>query len=112
MSSISSTERKFIQNGVAQNIRNDGRERLDFRAFTLETGVVPQASGSCRLHIDTTDVLVGVKVELGEPELQTPALGKVIVSVEWHVSRPSPLHWVPLTRLLSPFQFAQCFGRF
>ncbi len=100
MSSISSTERKYISNGIEQNIRNDGRERLDYRAFTLETNCIPQANGSCRLHIESTDVLVGVKVELGEPDFNTPNSGKIIASVDWYVRTdsltPTPSHAYPL----------------
>lgn len=37
---ISPAERHFIEEGIHHNIRNDGRERLDYRHFTLETGIV------------------------------------------------------------------------
>jgi hypothetical protein len=39
---------RFVEEGVAQNIRVDGRGRLDYRPFSLETGIVTQANGSCR----------------------------------------------------------------
>ena len=45
--------------------RNDGRDCSDFRPIELELGVVPQASGSARLHLGNTDVVVGVKVRKG-----------------------------------------------
>jgi exosome complex RNA-binding protein Rrp42 (RNase PH superfamily) len=36
-----------------------------------------------RLILDTTDVLVGVKAELGDSDPQFPNQGRVHVSVEW-----------------------------
>jgi len=67
---------------VCANLRNDGRGRLDYRPFTLETGIISQTNGSARIILDTTDVLVGIKAELGEPDPETPQLGKLKVSVE------------------------------
>ncbi|KAI8825686.1 ribosomal protein S5 domain 2-type protein [Fimicolochytrium jonesii] len=69
---ISVTERDFITKGIDCAIRADGRSRLDYREFKLETGMINQASGSCRVTLEGgTDVLVGVKVEVGsiEPDL-------------------------------------------
>ena len=69
--------------GVAQNLREDGRARLDFRHLALEVGLLPQTSGSARLcsGIDGTDVLVGVIAVLAVPEPATPDLGRITVSV-------------------------------
>jgi exosome complex component RRP42 len=79
---LSPGEIQFIRNGVKENIRVDGRSRLDFRPIILETGLLPQANGSARLVLDGTDVLVGVKAELGSPSLDIPDQGRVEVSVE------------------------------
>ncbi|KAJ3181028.1 Exosome complex component RRP42 [Gaertneriomyces sp. JEL0708] len=66
---ISITERDYISKGVEANIRADGRGKGDYRALHLETGLVAQASGSCRVKLDSgTDVLVCVKVEIGSIE--------------------------------------------
>lgn len=59
---ISQAEQEYIQQGVEADIRNDGRQRLDYRPIELELGVVAQASGSARLKLGKTDVIVGVKV--------------------------------------------------
>lgn len=37
---ISPAEKYFIEHGVEHNVRNDGRGRLDYRHYTLETGIV------------------------------------------------------------------------
>mmetsp|Transcript_34590 Transcript_34590/g.58096 ORF Transcript_34590/g.58096 Transcript_34590/m.58096 type:complete len:290 (+) Transcript_34590:171-1040(+) len=79
---LSKAEQQFIYDGIVQNIRVDGRGREDFRAITLEQGVVPQASGSARLRLGGTDVLVGVKVEIGTPLPEHPSCGRTQFSVD------------------------------
>ncbi|PKY20584.1 ribosomal protein S5 domain 2-like protein [Rhizophagus irregularis] len=67
---ISPSENDYILRGVDSNIRADGRGRLDYRQIILETGLFTQASGSARCRLgEGTDVLVGIKVELGAVEL-------------------------------------------
>ncbi|CAG8483970.1 10468_t:CDS:2 [Ambispora gerdemannii] len=66
---ISHSERDYILRGVESNLRADGRGRLDYRQVTFETGVISQCSGSARCRLgEGTDVLVGVKVEIGQIE--------------------------------------------
>lgn len=75
MASISALEHSYIVTGIEKNLRSDGRSRLDYRNIQLETGLLSQTSGSCRLQMHDpqhgflggmTDILVGVKVEIGE----------------------------------------------
>jgi len=82
MFKISLAERKFLEDGISQNIRGDGRNNLDYRHFVLETGILTQTNGSARVKLAQTDVLVGVKAEIGEPDLDSPTKGKVQLSVE------------------------------
>lgn len=39
---LSLEERSFIQGGIAQDLRCDGRKRLTYRPIYVETGVIPQ----------------------------------------------------------------------
>ncbi|KAH3744793.1 ribosomal protein S5 domain 2-type protein [Pelomyxa schiedti] len=82
MHRISPSQAKFIEEGVRQDLRTDGRGRVDYRPLTIETSVVPQANGSARARVAGTDVVVGVKVELGEPDVTTPDDGRVLFSVD------------------------------
>ncbi|CAG8460878.1 14550_t:CDS:2 [Ambispora leptoticha] len=67
---ISHSERDYILHGVESNLRADGRGRLDYRQVTFETGLISQCSGSARCRLgEGTDVLVGVKVEIGQIEV-------------------------------------------
>lgn len=78
----SEAERTYIIDGVKAGIRSDGRGCLDFRPLQLELSLVLQANGSARLLLGETDVLVGVKAELGSPSPHHPDQGQVQVTVE------------------------------
>lgn len=43
---------RFISDGVAQNVRTDGRGRFEFRPFHQETGLITQTNGSAKYVID------------------------------------------------------------
>eukprot|EP00966_Prymnesium_polylepis_P208437 4829038-Prymnesium_polylepis.1 len=78
----SAAEQLYTLQGVADDLRDDGRGRLDFRHLTLEVGLFPQAGGSARLQVGGTDVLVAVTAELAAPAAESPDLGSVLVSVD------------------------------
>lgn len=80
---LSEAEKAYIADGAAQGIRSDGRGMLDLRPVTLETGMLPTASGSARVRIGgVTDILVGVKAEVIEPHVNAPDEGIMSFSVE------------------------------
>ncbi|KZS18532.1 Exosome complex component RRP42 [Daphnia magna] len=74
---LSEAEKAFIHHGVQDDLRCDGRTRLDYRPIILETGLVSNASGSSRLRLANSDVLVGVKVELASPLSEKPLEGRL-----------------------------------
>jgi exosome complex component RRP42 len=84
--SLSKAERAFVRDGIEQNVRVDGRARDDYRSMTLELGVVPQASGSARLRLGATDVMVAVKADIGTPPRENPDHGRLQCSVELSAS--------------------------
>ncbi|OAY70071.1 Exosome complex component RRP42 [Ananas comosus] len=63
MVGLSEGEKHFIRGGIAQDLRSDGRKRLQFRSISVETGVIPQA-------------------ELGKPSILRPDKGKVSIFVD------------------------------
>ncbi|ORZ30768.1 exosome complex exonuclease RRP42 [Catenaria anguillulae PL171] len=80
---ISPAESSYITQGIAEDLRADGRSRLHFRDIVVETGVLPFASGSCRLKLgDTTDILVGVKVDVAPTDPAHPDKGRFECSVD------------------------------
>lgn len=65
------------------NTRLDGRKPTEFREpVELEYGVVKTAEGSARVKIGETEVIVGVKMDVGEPYPDTPNEGTIIVGAE------------------------------
>ncbi len=70
---------------LKDDLRCDGRTRLDYRPIVLETGLVSNASGSARLRLANSDILVGVKVELAAPLPEKPKEGRLEFFVDWLV---------------------------
>lgn len=42
MGALSANEVSYIEGGIGQNLRSDGRGRQDFRHISIVTGVIPQ----------------------------------------------------------------------
>ena len=61
---ISEDEKVYVLHGVQDDVRVDGRSRMDMRPLKFETELVTHANGSAHLRLANTDVLVGVKAEL------------------------------------------------
>jgi exosome complex component RRP42 len=62
--------------------RLDGRGFKDMRELIVETGVIEKAEGSARVRLGNTEVIAGVKVNLGTPFPDTPDKGLLVVSAE------------------------------
>ncbi|KAK8794631.1 hypothetical protein WA158_001612 [Blastocystis sp. Blastoise] len=93
MDQISVTEKKYICDGIKQNIRTDGRTNKDYRKLELETSLIQQCHGSARVRTvnSGTDVLVAIKLEVITPDEKTPKCGALDVSVDFTAS--SSLHF-------------------
>ena len=75
--------RNHILGLLEVNTRLDGRKLTDYRQpVEVEYGVVKTAEGSARVKIGETDVMVGVKMEVGEPYPDTPDEGTIMVGAE------------------------------
>lgn len=62
--------------------RIDGRQADQLRRVEIETGPVTSAEGSARVRLGDTEVLCGIKMELGEPYADTPDEGVLMVAAE------------------------------
>lgn len=69
---------KFLDEGK----RFDGRNLEEFREISVETGVSKNAEGSARIKLGKTEVLVGVKMNVGEPYPDSPNKGNLMVTAE------------------------------
>jgi len=73
---------KRIKEYLGEGKRFDGRKPEEFRNISIETGISKNAEGSARVKIGKTEVLVGVKMGVGEPYPDSPEKGNLIVSAE------------------------------
>ena len=77
-----SIKREYIINLGRQGKRMDNREFHEFRNIKLETNVVKKAEGSARIHLGNTQVMVGIKMDVGEPYPDTPDSGVLTTAAE------------------------------
>ena len=79
---ITRVRQKQIGQSIDTGKRLDGRGLTDYREFTIEEGLIERAEGSARIRLGKTEVLVGVKIETGEPFPDTPNDGVLTVNAE------------------------------
>lgn len=68
--------RKMFEDGK----RFDGRNLLAFRDLQVECKVSNKSEGSARVKLGKTEVIAGVKLEIGEPYPDSPDKGNLMVS--------------------------------
>lgn len=79
---VSEINRNFIYQLAEKGRRIDNRTPDQFRPISVEKSVIKTAEGSARVHVGKTDVLVGVKINLGEPYPDTPDKGVLTTNAE------------------------------
>ena len=72
----------YIKSLVEKGKRIDGRKLDEFRKIIVETNISKNAAGSARCRIGETEVIVGVKFDIGEPYPDSPDEGTIIVTAE------------------------------
>ncbi len=75
-------DKKHIIKCLDQEIRFDGRKNQEYRNVSVEYDISKSAEGSARVKIGDTEVLAGVKVEVGTPYPDKPDEGTIIVGTE------------------------------
>jgi len=76
-------KRDYITKLAEQGKRIDGRTFDSYRTIDIETKVVNKAEGSARVKIGNTQVLCGIKMDIGEPFPDTPATGVMSTAAEF-----------------------------
>lgn len=79
---VTKVKLKQIEQLIEKGKRIDERGLLDTREIKIEQGVIEKAEGSARVLLGKTEILVGVKVETGEPFPDTPNEGVMTVNAE------------------------------
>lgn len=79
---ITKVKQKQISQLIAKGTRIDGRGLTDHREIKIEQGIIERAEGSARVLLGKTEVLAGIKIEVGEPFPDTPNEGVLTVNAE------------------------------
>jgi exosome complex component RRP42 len=79
---ITRVKQKQIAQLIAKGKRLDNRGVTDYREIKIEQGIIERAEGSARVLLGKTEVMVGTKIETGEPFPDTPNEGVLTVNAE------------------------------
>ncbi len=79
---MNSDLKNHITETLNKGLRFDGRKTNEYRKITVEYGITKSAEGSARVKIGDTEVIGGVKLEVGTPYPDTPDEGTIIVGAE------------------------------
>ncbi|MFB0514203.1 MAG: exosome complex protein Rrp42 [Candidatus Bathyarchaeia archaeon] len=79
---VARVKQKRIAQLISLGKRLDERGLTDYREAQVETGVIEKAEGSARVRLGKTEVLVGIKIEIGEPFSDIPNEGVLTVNAE------------------------------
>lgn len=74
--------RDHIINLLKEGKRIDGRGLEDYRDLEIKVNVIEKAEGSAWVRLGNTQVLVGIKVDMGEPFPDLPDRGVITTNVE------------------------------
>ncbi|HNX09570.1 MAG TPA: exosome complex protein Rrp42 [Methanothrix sp.] len=79
---ISEIKKDFIYNLLLKGERADGRKFDQYREISIQRDVIKKAEGSALVKLGSSQVLVGVKMQPGEPFPDSPARGVIITNAE------------------------------
>ena len=74
--------REYIESLMENGKRIDGRKLDEHRKVSIEYDVSKNAEGSARCRMGDTEVIVGVKMSMGEPYPDSPDEGTIVVTTE------------------------------
>jgi exosome complex component RRP42 len=79
---VADLKRDHISKLLDKGMRTDGRKFDEMRPLKVETNFIGSAEGSARVRLGSTEVVVGVKLILGEPFADTPNTGVLTTNAE------------------------------
>ncbi len=82
MSVIPTIKRDFLENLAKDGKRMDGRKFNEFRKASIEPGVISRAEGSARVMLGKTQIICGIKMDLGDPYPDSPDSGVMTTAAE------------------------------
>jgi len=75
-------KRDYVLSRLRDGERIDGRRFDEYRPIEIHTNVISKAEGSALVKIGNTQVVVGIKLQPGEPFADTPDRGVLITNAE------------------------------
>lgn len=82
MTLTSTIKRDYLNNLAKKGKRQDGRDLFQFRNISIETNLISKAEGSARVKIGNTQVVAGIKMDIGEPYPDSPNSGVITTAAE------------------------------
>ena len=82
MTIVPSIKKDYLCKLAEQGRRIDGRGFAEYRKIEIETKVISKAEGSARVRIGNTQVIAGIKMDVGEPYADSPESGVLTTSAE------------------------------
>lgn len=79
---VSDIKRDYVLRLLSTKKRIDDRKFNETRDIHIETDVIGTAEGSARVKFGKTDVMVGIKMDVGEPYPDTPNSGVMTTNAE------------------------------
>ncbi|MFP4045671.1 MAG: exosome complex protein Rrp42 [Candidatus Aenigmatarchaeota archaeon] len=80
---ITDMEKNHIRDLIKSNKRPSERDFDEMRDVEIETGIAKKAEGSAKVSLGDTEVIAGVKIDVGDPFPDTPDEGILMVSAEF-----------------------------
>lgn len=82
MTITASIKKEYLVKLAENGKRADGRGFDDFRDIIIEPNIIGKAEGSARVRIGNTQVVAGIKMDVGEPYPDTPDSGVMSTAAE------------------------------
>ena len=79
---IGDLRKDYTCNLIRSGQRAEGRGFREYREIRVERDAIKRAEGSARVKIGDTEVLVGIKLDTGEPFADSPDKGVIITNAE------------------------------
>jgi len=79
---ISTIEKNYIAENLRKGERIDGRDLWDYRKIDISHDIIKSAEGSAEVKLGETDIITGIKYEVGEPFPDLPDEGVCTIMAE------------------------------
>jgi exosome complex component RRP42 len=82
MTILPSIKREYLIKLARDGKRVDGRSFDEYRKIEIEPGIISKAEGSAKVKIGNTQVLAGIKMDIGDPYPDIPEEGVMTTAAE------------------------------